>query len=174
MGTGASFPGGKVAGDMRLTTYLHLGPRSGIIELCLHSPIRLHCVVLNELSTQTTLTYLIIVLYTRTITNGSCPIMSLLGILQRMAYFLHYLTTLCRLSEWNDESECMWKTLIFVCCKAFTQHLFEGTEESHGKFQLWKPGEGLRIETRTSGIWTDNQANLAFLFNYHLSRSFWY
>jgi hypothetical protein len=40
---------------VKLTTHIYLVPRSGIIKLYLHSPIRLHDVVLNELSAGTIL-----------------------------------------------------------------------------------------------------------------------
>jgi hypothetical protein len=40
--TGGSFPGGKAAGAVKLTTHLRLVPRSRIVELYLDSPIRLH------------------------------------------------------------------------------------------------------------------------------------
>jgi hypothetical protein len=42
----------------KLTTHLHLVPRSRMVELYLHFLIRLHGVVLNWLSTVTTLPYL--------------------------------------------------------------------------------------------------------------------
>jgi hypothetical protein len=40
-------PGGKTAGGEKLTTHLHLVPRSRMMELYRHSPTRLHGVVLN-------------------------------------------------------------------------------------------------------------------------------
>jgi hypothetical protein len=43
-------PGVRSLG-IKLTTYLHLVPRSRKVELYLHSPICLHGIVLNELST---------------------------------------------------------------------------------------------------------------------------
>jgi hypothetical protein len=49
LGTGLSIPG------VKLTTHLHLVLRARMVELCLHSPIRLHDMVLNKLSTRTTL-----------------------------------------------------------------------------------------------------------------------
>jgi hypothetical protein len=52
MGTGGCLPG------VKLTTHLHLAPRSRMVELYLHSPIHLHDVVLNWLSTGTTLRFL--------------------------------------------------------------------------------------------------------------------
>jgi hypothetical protein len=53
MGTGGSFPGGGglKQPDMKLTTHF----RSRMVELCLHSFVPLHGVVLNELSTWTSL-----------------------------------------------------------------------------------------------------------------------
>jgi hypothetical protein len=38
-------------------THFHVVPRSWMVELCLHSPIRLQFVVLNELRTRTTLPF---------------------------------------------------------------------------------------------------------------------
>jgi hypothetical protein len=46
-GAASSFPGGKAVGDVELTTDLHLVPRSRMEELYLHSPIRLHGMMLN-------------------------------------------------------------------------------------------------------------------------------
>jgi hypothetical protein len=40
MGTVGSFPGGKDAWGIKLTSHLHLVPRSRMVELYLHSPIR--------------------------------------------------------------------------------------------------------------------------------------
>jgi hypothetical protein len=56
MSTRGSFPGGKRP-DVKLTTHLHLVPRSKTVELYLHSLIRLHGVMLNKLSTKTTLRF---------------------------------------------------------------------------------------------------------------------
>jgi hypothetical protein len=39
---------------VKLTAHLHLVPRSRMGELCLYSPICLHCIVPNYLSTGTT------------------------------------------------------------------------------------------------------------------------
>jgi hypothetical protein len=47
MGTEDSFPWGKVAGGLKLTTNLHLVPRSRMVELYHHFPICLHGIVLN-------------------------------------------------------------------------------------------------------------------------------
>jgi hypothetical protein len=44
MATGGSFPW---EGSVKLTTHLHLLPRSRKVELYLHSPIRLHGIVLK-------------------------------------------------------------------------------------------------------------------------------
>jgi hypothetical protein len=49
------FPWGKSVQDVEITTYHHIVPRSRMVELYLHSPIRLHDVVLNQLSTGATL-----------------------------------------------------------------------------------------------------------------------
>jgi hypothetical protein len=46
--TGDCYSGGKEAGDVKLTTHLHLVPKSKMMELCVHSPIRLHGLVLNQ------------------------------------------------------------------------------------------------------------------------------
>jgi hypothetical protein len=54
MGTGGSFPGGKSGENMKLTIHFQLVPRS---RKCGVS-IRLHGVVLNYLSTETTLAFL--------------------------------------------------------------------------------------------------------------------
>jgi hypothetical protein len=56
MSTGVSFSGESGWG-VKLTTHLHLVPRSIKVELWLHSPIRLHGVVLHKLSTRTTLLF---------------------------------------------------------------------------------------------------------------------
>jgi hypothetical protein len=53
------FPQGESGRDMKLTTQVHLVPRSRIVELYLHSLIRLHGVVLNKLSTRTTLPFVL-------------------------------------------------------------------------------------------------------------------
>jgi hypothetical protein len=50
-----SFSKGKVAASLKLTTYLHLVPISRVVELYLHSTVRLHDVMLDELNTGTTL-----------------------------------------------------------------------------------------------------------------------
>jgi hypothetical protein len=47
MGTGVSFPRGCSGRGVKLTIALHLVLRSSMMELYLHSPIRLHGVVLN-------------------------------------------------------------------------------------------------------------------------------
>jgi hypothetical protein len=47
MGTGADFPRGKAEMGMKLTIHIHLVPRSRMVELYLHSPIRLDGIVLN-------------------------------------------------------------------------------------------------------------------------------
>jgi hypothetical protein len=50
MATGGSFPGGGgeySGGSVKLTTHLHLVPRSRMVELYLHSPICLHGIVLK-------------------------------------------------------------------------------------------------------------------------------
>jgi hypothetical protein len=57
MGIGGSFQGTKAAQGVKLTTYLCLVPRSRMVELYIHFPIRLHGVVLNYLSTGTTLIF---------------------------------------------------------------------------------------------------------------------
>jgi hypothetical protein len=54
--TEGSFLGGKATG-MKVTTHLHLVLRSRIVELYLHSLIRLHGVVLNQLSIRTALSF---------------------------------------------------------------------------------------------------------------------
>jgi hypothetical protein len=48
VGSGCSIPSGKIVRGVKLTTLLRLVPRSRMVELYLHSPIRLHGVVLNE------------------------------------------------------------------------------------------------------------------------------
>jgi hypothetical protein len=40
---------------VKLNTHVHLEPRLRMVELYLHSPIRLHSMVLNELDTDTNL-----------------------------------------------------------------------------------------------------------------------
>jgi hypothetical protein len=50
----ASYTMGSSQG-VKVTTHFHLVPRSKMVELYLHSPIHLHGVVLNQLSTGTTL-----------------------------------------------------------------------------------------------------------------------
>jgi hypothetical protein len=52
MDLGASPPGVKKSG-LKMTTHLHLVPKSRRVELYLHSPIWLHGIVLNQLSTGT-------------------------------------------------------------------------------------------------------------------------
>jgi hypothetical protein len=47
MGTGGSFPRVIAAGGMKLTTHLDLVLRPGMVELYLHFPIGLSCMVLN-------------------------------------------------------------------------------------------------------------------------------
>jgi hypothetical protein len=47
MGTKGSFPGGKAAGSVKLTTHLHLVPRSKNEWNCTSTPTRLHGVVLS-------------------------------------------------------------------------------------------------------------------------------
>jgi hypothetical protein len=47
MGNWAKFPEGKVEGGVKLTIHLYLLPRSRMMELYLHSPVRLHGTVLN-------------------------------------------------------------------------------------------------------------------------------
>jgi hypothetical protein len=47
LSTGGSFPRGRAARDMKLTTHLQLTPRSGMVEPYLHSLIDLHGVGLN-------------------------------------------------------------------------------------------------------------------------------
>jgi hypothetical protein len=47
MDIGGSFPRGKSDGAVKLTTHLHLSPRSRIVELYLHFHISLHGLVLN-------------------------------------------------------------------------------------------------------------------------------
>jgi hypothetical protein len=49
---------------MKLTTHLQLVLRSRNVDLYIHSPVRLHVVLLNYLSTGTTLPFLIIENYT--------------------------------------------------------------------------------------------------------------
>jgi hypothetical protein len=49
-------PGGKRQG-VKLTTHLHLVPRSRMVELYLHSPVCLYGIVLNWLTTWTTLLF---------------------------------------------------------------------------------------------------------------------
>jgi hypothetical protein len=41
------FPEGEISRGMKLTTHLSLSQRARIVELYLHSPIRLHGIVLN-------------------------------------------------------------------------------------------------------------------------------
>jgi hypothetical protein len=47
MGTGVFFPERKSGLGFKLTTYLHLVPRSRMVELYFHFPIRLHGMMLN-------------------------------------------------------------------------------------------------------------------------------
>jgi hypothetical protein len=47
IGTGSSFPEGKSGRGLKLATHLHLGLRSRMVELYLHSPIRLYGVARN-------------------------------------------------------------------------------------------------------------------------------
>jgi hypothetical protein len=47
MGTGVFVSGGKAVRSVKLTTDLHQVARSGMVELYLYSPTRLHGVVLN-------------------------------------------------------------------------------------------------------------------------------
>jgi hypothetical protein len=51
----ASSPMATGGRGVKLTTHHHLEPRSRIVELYLHSPVRLHGVVHNNLSTRTNL-----------------------------------------------------------------------------------------------------------------------
>jgi hypothetical protein len=46
MRTGGFAPGDKAVRGVKLTTHLHLVPRSRLVELYLHSPTRFHVVVL--------------------------------------------------------------------------------------------------------------------------------
>jgi hypothetical protein len=55
MDNGALSPGVKRQG-MKLTTHLHLVPRSRKMELYLHSPICLHGIMLKKSGKETTLT----------------------------------------------------------------------------------------------------------------------
>jgi hypothetical protein len=48
---------GKISTGVKLTTNLQLVPRSRIVELYLHTPIRVHGIMLNLLRTGTTLLY---------------------------------------------------------------------------------------------------------------------
>jgi hypothetical protein len=48
---------GYSSSGVKLTTHLHLVPRSRMVELYMHSPIRLHGAVLNQWSTGTTLPF---------------------------------------------------------------------------------------------------------------------
>jgi hypothetical protein len=50
MDTAGCFPVDKAAEAWNWPTHLHLVPRSGMVELYLHSPIRPHSVVRNQLS----------------------------------------------------------------------------------------------------------------------------
>jgi hypothetical protein len=43
--------------ELKLTTHRNPVPRSGMVELCFHSSIRVHGIVLNKLSTETTLSF---------------------------------------------------------------------------------------------------------------------
>jgi hypothetical protein len=49
------FPRGQSGRDVKLTTHLQLVPRSRKVDLYIHSPLRLHGVVLKLLSTGTSL-----------------------------------------------------------------------------------------------------------------------
>jgi hypothetical protein len=55
---------------VKLTTHLHLMSRLRVMELYLHSPIRLHDVVLNSLSTGETIGYILLVC--RTVSSDLC------------------------------------------------------------------------------------------------------
>jgi hypothetical protein len=48
---------------VELAAYFHLVPRSTMVELYLHSPICIHGIVLNYLSTGTTLLYVLFVIH---------------------------------------------------------------------------------------------------------------
>jgi hypothetical protein len=50
-----ALPRGWSGRGVKLTSHVHLVPRSRMVELCLHSPICFHGIVLNELITGTTL-----------------------------------------------------------------------------------------------------------------------
>jgi hypothetical protein len=63
MGTGGSLPKGKVAGGVKLTTHLHLVPRSRTVELYLHSSMCLHSIVLHQLSLFYLTDYIVAELY---------------------------------------------------------------------------------------------------------------
>jgi hypothetical protein len=58
MGTGGSFPGRKAPGGVKLTTKLQLVPGSRMMELCVHSAIRLHdwCLIKDKDNLLTTFT----------------------------------------------------------------------------------------------------------------------
>jgi hypothetical protein len=57
VGTGGSFPGDKGAAGWSWPTAHHLVLKSGIIELCLHSPIHFNGMLLKWLSTGTNLPF---------------------------------------------------------------------------------------------------------------------
>jgi hypothetical protein len=59
MGTGVCFPWDTAASVVKLTTHLPLVLRSRMVDQYIHSPIHLHGMVHNELSTGTVLPYLI-------------------------------------------------------------------------------------------------------------------
>jgi hypothetical protein len=47
MGTGGALPGGETCQGMKLTNHFHLVTKSRMVEIYLHSPIRLHGIAFN-------------------------------------------------------------------------------------------------------------------------------
>jgi hypothetical protein len=62
MGTGGLFPWVYSGRGVKLTTHLHLVPRSRMLELYFHSPIYLYGIALNLFSTGTNLLLYIIII----------------------------------------------------------------------------------------------------------------
>jgi hypothetical protein len=69
VGSGDSFLWWKVAGGVKLTTYLHLMPRSRMVELCLHSSTRLDGVVINYVGNALALVMVILSICDFKVTN---------------------------------------------------------------------------------------------------------
>jgi hypothetical protein len=96
------FPWGSIGQVAMLTTQLHLVPRSRMKELYLHFPIFLHSMVLNWLSTGTTLPFVanfhsVNTLYYGSVTVTLSPCFRILFVayMTVSAFFLYPLLLLC-------------------------------------------------------------------------------